>query len=405
MSRYTKRYLRTEKLSMGLPQPKDGKKYLLYVHIPFCTMFCPYCSFHKIIYNKDVAKAYFKSIRDEISHINSLGYDFDYMVIGGGTPLLETDEIIKTIELAKKLFSIKHVSCEADPSHIDAQTIARLKGLVERISIGVQTFDDVILQKLGRYEKYGSSKEIYDKVSAMLGILPITSVDLIFNFPTQTKESLSDDLSQLISLNPQQCSIYPLMTSPSVKNSVKKSLGEFSQASEYEFFELIRESLSPYFPVRRGWSFSKDEGYIIDEYVMDSDEYVGVGSGAFSFLGETLYQNEFDLGRYGEMVSQKGSGVVKEQNFSQKSQLYYRMMVSLFEGRLSKECFESRFGAEVKKALGYELTLLKLVGAVREDSESFVSSEFGEYLFLVLMKEFYMGMDRIRGEARRGLIF
>ena len=403
MSQYTKHYLHVDKPSLGLPLPPEAKKYLLYIHVPFCTMFCPYCSFNKFTYTKEAAMHYFTHLRKEILHVKELGYDFNYLVIGGGTPLIDEEELIKTIELAKKLFSIEHISCESDPNHIQKETVTRLRGLVDRLSIGVQTFDDALLQKLGRYEKFGSGVEVYDKINDMLGILPIASVDLIFNFPTQTKEGLLSDLDILKKLSPEQTSVYPLMTSSLVKNSVKKTLGEFSLENEYTFFGLIKNALKESYPARHGWSFSKENDLIIDEYIIDNEEYIGVGSGSFSFLKDTLYLNEFALDQYATFIQEKSSAVTKERTFPANSQMYYRLMVDLFNGKLSKKKFDAMFGEPIDKALGKELMLLKFAKAIKEHKESIVTTEFGDYLFLVMMKEFYMGMDNIRNEARKHL--
>lgn len=403
MSQYTKHYLHVEKPSLGLPPPPEAKKYLLYIHVPFCTMFCPYCSFNKFTYTPEAAAKYYHHLRDEILHVKELGYDFNYLVIGGGTPLIDEEELISTIELVKKLFSIEHVSCESDPNHIKPKTILRLDGLVDRLSVGVQTFDNALLQKLGRYEKFGSGEEVYDKIASMLGILPITSVDLIFNFPTQTKEGLIRDLERLKQLSPEQTSVYPLMTSSLVKNSVKKTLGTFSLENEFTFFSTIKESLKELYPTRHGWSFSKESNLIIDEYIIDNEEYVGVGSGSFSFLKDTLYLNEFALDNYATLIQKKRSAVTKERTFPVNSQMYYRLMVDLFNGTLSKKKFQTMFGQSINDALGKEIMLLKFAKAIKEHKETITTTEYGDYLFLVMMKEFYMGMDSIRNEARKNL--
>lgn len=403
MHHYTKHYLNVTDPSLGLPPPPEAKPYLLYIHVPFCSMFCPYCSFNKFTYTKEAATIYFKRLREEILHVKALGYSFDYLVIGGGTPLIDEEELIKTIELVKKHFKIEHVSCETDPNHIQPQTIEKLKGLVDRLSIGVQTFDDTLLKKLGRYEKFGSSEVVYEKIASMIGLLPITSVDLIFNFPTQKEAGLIRDLELLKQLSPEQTSVYPLMTSSLVKNSVKKSLGEFSMTNEFNFFSLIKESLKERYPSRHGWSFSKEHNIIIDEYIIDHEEYVGVGSGSFSFLKDTLYLNDFALDSYDSLIQEKRTAVIKQRTFPANSQMYYRLMVDLFNGSLSKKHFETMFNTPIESALGKELMLLRFAKAIEEHTEKITTTEFGDYLFLVLMKEFYMGMDRIRNEARKHL--
>jgi len=407
MSQYTKHYLNVkDETKEGLPPPPENKKYLLYMHVPFCTMFCPYCSFNKFTYTKEASTRYFKRLREEILHVKALGYDFNHLVIGGGTPLIDEEELIQTISLAKKLFSIEDVSCESDPNHIQPDTIKKLVGLVDRLSIGVQTFDDNLLKKMGRYEKFGSGDVIYQKIDQMLGILPLTSVDLIFNFPTQTSDGLLYDLVMLQSLSPEQTSIYPLMSSSMVQKNVKKSLGEFSMANEYAYFNLIKQTLKTTHPSQQGWSYSKEKGKIIDEYIIDNEEYVGVGSGSFSFLKDTLYLNEFALDAYDTRIATKRSAVIKQRSFPRMSQMYYRLMVDLFNGKLSKKRFSHLFGESIDDVLSKELLLLKFSKAIKETKESITTTEFGSYLFMVMMKEFYMGMDYIRANERKkiGLI-
>ncbi len=404
MSHYTKKYLHIEQqTNKGLPSCIEDKKYLLYIHIPFCTMFCPYCSFNKFKYTQEEAATYFASLREELLHVKTLGYDFDHLVIGGGTPLIDEDELIQTIELCKKLFSIEDVSCESDPNHIQKPTIEKLVGLVDRISIGVQSFDDAILQKMGRYEKFGSSSQIYKKIENMLGILPLTSVDMIFNFPNQTEEGLIKELEILQSLSPEQTSIYPLMTSSTVRSNVKKTLGEYSVTQEYDFYNIIGKTLQKMYPSQHGWSYSKENDVMIDEYIIDNKEYVGVGSGSFSFINETLYLNEFSLNQYSKLIAQKGSAVTKMRTFPHKSQMYYRLMVDLFNGKLSKKRFMHEFGSPITQNLSKELWLLKLAGAIKDGGEIITTTEFGSYLFMVMMKEFYMGMDYIRDGERKKL--
>ena len=235
----------------------------------------------------------------------------------------------------------------------------------------------------------------------MLGILPITSVDLIFNFPTQTEDALLYDLVMLQSLSPEQTSIYPLMSSSMVKNNLKKSLGTFSMENEYAYFNLIKQNLKTVYPSQQGWSYSKEKGKMIDEYIIDHEEYVGIGSGSFSFLKDTLYLNEFALDAYDERIATKRTAVIKQRSFPRISQMYYRLMVDLFNGKLPKKRFSHLFGEPIEEVLSKELLLLKLSKAIKETKESITTTEFGSYLFMVMMKEFYMGMDHIRANERK----
>lgn len=403
MNSYVKEYLNLKDDIKGLPHCKKDKKYLLYIHIPFCSVFCPYCSFNKFKYTKERAENYYKYLNEELLHLKELGYDFNYLVVGGGTPLINEKELIKCIELAKKLFSIEKVSCESDPNNIEKNVVENLKGLVDRLSVGVQTFDDDILRKVGRYEKFGSGKEIFKKVENILDILPTISIDLIFNFPNQSKQGLINDLDILKTLSPEQTSFYPLMKSFLVKNKIDKKLGVTKKSYEFEFYETIKNSLKDMYTSKQGWSFSKIKKDMIDEYVIENDEYIGIGSGSFSFINNTLYQNEFALDKYARLIKERKSATIKQREFPLKSIMYYKMMVDLFNGELVKEKFKTMFNKDIDKALAFELFLFKIFGCVKNNKEHIYSTDFGDYFFLVLMKDFYIGMDTIRDNARKNL--
>ena len=87
----------------SLPGPEAGKQYLLYAHVPFCERLCPYCSFNRFPFAEDPARKYFKSLREQMRMVADLGYSFDSLYIGGGTPTILVDELCETIDLAREL--------------------------------------------------------------------------------------------------------------------------------------------------------------------------------------------------------------------------------------------------------------------------------------------------------------
>ena len=143
-----------------IPGPKPGQPYMLYAHIPFCERLCPYCSFNRFPFSEKRAVPYFKNLRRELMMVKELGYDFDSLYIGGGTPTIMLDELCDFIDLAKREFSIKEVSCETNPNHLTLPYLEKLQGRVDRMSVGVQSFDDGLLKQMDRYEKYGDGKTI-----------------------------------------------------------------------------------------------------------------------------------------------------------------------------------------------------------------------------------------------------
>ena len=114
------------------------------------------------------------------------------------------DELAKTLELAKKLFpSIKEVSVETDPQIMGDPQIHMLEGLVDRMSIGVQSFDDGIL-KMTERDKFGTGQEVFENIAKAQELFPICNVDMIFGFRGQTDEILHRDLETLLKLSPRQ---------------------------------------------------------------------------------------------------------------------------------------------------------------------------------------------------------
>lgn len=376
-----------------IPDPKMS--YMLYAHIPFCHTFCPYCSFHKYAYDKNIAKEYFNNLRQEMKQIHTLGYKFNSMYVGGGTTLIDEDELIKTLELAKKLFNIDEISCESDPSHIEPANLKRFKGLIDRISIGVQSFNDDILKRVGRYEKFGSSTNLVKKLKDAVNILPVTSIDLIFNFPNQTKDMLLNDINLAKSIEAQQITFYPLMKSNLTKAKIASSLGNSYKDNEYEFYSIIEENFKDYHK-NNAWSYAKEKTSLNDEYVSSNHEYLGIGSGGFSFLGGELFVNAFNLQKYNEKIQNGKSSIIARCEFNLKERIKYLFLTEIFSGFIDIDKFNQTNNTNLLKTLNLELKLLDIIGAIEIQNNSIKSTQFGRYLWLSLMKEFYTGMDKVR---------
>lgn len=386
-----------------LPAPKEGRHYLLYAHVPFCATLCTYCSFNRFLFDETKARRYFRSLREEMKMAHALGYRFDSMYIGGGTTSILLDELCETIDLARTLFPIREVSCESDPNSIDKETIGLLEGRVDRLSVGIQSFDDDILKRVGRHEKFGGGAATRKKLEALIGRLPVINVDLIFNFPSQDEAMLRNDLKIIKELSPTQVTTYPLMSSPSVKSLLKRSIGEVSLKKEAILYRVILEELLDSYVQISSWAFSKKGDDIIDEYVVDHDEYVGIGSGSFSFLDGVLYVNTFSLREYSQRINEGKMGLVRSRKYNHLAQMQYRLMVGLFGGGVDKKSFSNRFGIPMELALFKELAFLRLFGMIEEERGVIRPTFRGKYLFLSMMKEFYIGMDTVREESRAKL--
>lgn len=409
MDYYTKRYLHCDPVILkNPPEPQDGHSYMLYAHIPFCHTLCSYCTFHRFLFKEWKAREYFVNLRKEMDYVKALGYDFTAMYIGGGTTTILEDELIKTIEHAKKLFpSIKEVSCETDPQIITTPEFRNLKGLVDRMSIGVQSFNDDILKLSERYEKFGSGEQIFERLQYAQELFPTCNVDMMFGFRGQSLDVIHDDMEKIAKLNPRQVTTYPLMVTSQTKKSVKNTIAAKGNelADQYRTILDVLGDKNHYRQLT-SWTFGRthDEGF--DEYVVDHDEYLGVGSGAFSFLGDSLYVNTFSLRRYGERIAAGNTGVERRRQFDHHAIVQYRLMLGLFSHRLNRKYFREVHGVDVDRYLFKEMLALKLAGAIKDDPsdpDRIVVTDAGKFLGLVMMKAFYSAMDQVRAELRAPL--
>lgn len=399
------RYLNlAEHDEVSLPAPVPGRPYLLYVHIPFCERLCPYCSFNRFPFNQERATAYFKQLREEMRRVADAGYDFESMYVGGGTPTVDIDELCATIDLAKELFSIREVSSETNPNHLYPKWVEPLRERVDRFSVGVQSFDDGLLKQMDRFDKYGSGAQIVERIASIEGVFHSMNVDMIFNFPSQTSEGLARDLEILKESGCNQTTFYPLMASPAVEESLKRTVGKVDYDREGRFYQQIVDGLSEKFSPGSAWTFSRTGGGMIDEYIVDYEDYVGIGSGAFSFLEGALYVNTFSLKEYGERIEAGKMPATQKRIFGRGEMMRYRFLMALFGLRLDKRAFARDFGVSIEMGLPVEMAFMRTSGAFKIDNaDELVLTEKGRYLLVVMMREFFISVNALRDQARGAL--
>lgn len=382
-----KKYLHLKPTQKSLPTAPDSTPRLLYIHIPFCMTLCPYCSFHKFPFDETSALRYFELLHQEMRMVHALGYRFDSIYFGGGTTTILPRELAATIDLAKNLFEIREISCESDPQHLVDLENEYLVGKIDRLSIGIQSFDDDTLKQIGRFQKFGSADEQYAKVARAISLFPIVNVDMIYNYPDQSEEELHREIDRILTLRPPQVTFYPLMYAPGIRETLNQRWGRLSDAQEAKLYRIIMERMSGMYTQRSSWAWSLQRDGIIDEYVIERSEYVGIGSGAFSFIGDTLYANTFSLPKYAEALVNHRLPITHSVVFPKRAIQQYRMMVELFGF-----CFD-------REHLWLENLFLKYIGVLCEGKVSVR----GSYLFSVMMREFYNGMDYIRQTMRQDL--
>lgn len=411
----TKQYLKLSPCDeTRMPAPDPDKRYMLYMHVPFCERLCPYCSFNRFPFSEDRAKPYFANMRKEMKMLADLGYDFDSVYIGGGTPTIMLDELCETIDLSRELFSIKEVSSETNPNHLIPSYLEKLKDRVQRLSVGVQSFDNGLLKQMDRFDKYGSGEEILERIAEASPYFVSMNADMIFNFPAQTEDILISDIERVIESGASQTTFYPLMASPSVQRSLANTVGKVDYAREQRFYEIICELLldTGAFELGSAWTFNRVGGnaerkqgsQMIDEYVVDYEEYPAIGSGGITYLGSNLYVNTFSIRDYNAAIESGSMSMMGKTRFSLHDRMRYRFMMQLFGLRLDKREFERDFGVSVERGLPLEMAFMRTFGAfdVDDDFELTLTAK-GRYLVVVMMRQFFIGVNNLRDQARAAL--
>ncbi len=380
--------------------PVAEKPRLLYLHVPFCEKLCPYCSFNRTVFDETLCREYFRALRGEIRIYKESGYDFRGVYVGGGTPTVLIDELEETLALARDSFDISEVSVETNPNHLTGENIAALRRAgVHRLSVGVQSFDNSLLKNMDRFDKYGSGEEIRDRLKGIRGVFDTLNADMIFNFPFQRPETLDRDLDMLLDIGTDQITYYPLMVSDATRQRVRRTLGQVDSRREERFYRQIVARLVPAYRFSSAWCFSK-KGTIIDEYIVDYDEYAGLGSGSIGFLNGTCYANTFNIRQY---IAQTGRGempLMASRNFSLRDRIRYDFLMKLFGMKLDTGAMRKKYDGKFYRYLWPDILAFRLAGGLRYEPPDFVLTPAGRYQWVILMREFFVSVNNFRDFCR-----
>lgn len=398
-----------------MPEAKSGERYMLYCHVPFCERLCPYCSFNRYPFEEETARRYFKNLRKEAMMLKRLGYNFDSLYFGGGTPTVLIDELCETIDLLKDNFDIRDVGVETNPNHLIPEYMDKMSGRVQRLSVGVQSFDDDLLKQMDRYWKYGSGDEIFERIGEAVPYFDSLNVDMIFNFPSQSEEVLFRDLERIVECGARQTTFSPLYVSNATMKKMTDTLGKMDYGREWRYYRIIDGVLAqgenPFFERETIWTFnrlgegSKPKGEVhINEYQTSCDEYPAIGSGSITHLNGCVFVNEFSLKKYDEMINSGRMSVKEKTVLSKRDLMRYEFLLGLYRMDLTRSNFHDRFDTTLEAGLPAEMAFMALNGAFEDvRADKLELTERGRYLVLVMYREFLSGMNNLREQARHRL--
>ncbi|MBR1622031.1 MAG: radical SAM family heme chaperone HemW [Prevotella sp.] len=286
----------------------------LYVHIPFCVSRCIYCGFYSTV-GIDKRDEYLDALQKEIEIRNEyMNEDINTIYIGGGTPsALSNKQLERLFRIIGKFVEEKNkcritenkefeFTIECNPNDLNDEKIDLLReSLVNRVSMGVQTFDDSRLKFIKRRHNSAQAKEVFRKLrKAGFGNI---SIDLMFGFPNQTIDEWGKDIDEAIGLQPEHLSVYSLMIEDDTPLYNLVAAGKVKEIDE-------EESLAMYKLLCKKMEENGYEHYEISNFAKHGCHsrhnssywrdipYMGIGAAAHSYDGHSRQWNISDLNKY-----------------------------------------------------------------------------------------------------------
>jgi coproporphyrinogen III oxidase-like Fe-S oxidoreductase len=373
---------------------RAGQPAALYIHIPFCRTLCPFCCFNRYLYKEDKARQYFKSLKKELDLYIERGFKFTSFYFGGGTPPILMDELLGFIDHLNNKFEVGDISLETTPAEISPRTVDLLRQAgVKRLSIGVQSFDNDVLKAMGRVTSSG--EEAKEKVRLAQGHFDTVNIDLIFNFPFQSLSQFEADVETFKSMGVDQATFYPLMASPHKRSTMERKFSRVNTNREKQFYDVILKRLyDAGYRTSTAWCFSRGDR-MIDEYIINYDDYVGIGSGSVSIVNGNFFVNTFSLERYDDFARQGKLPIIGWRALTEKEALRYYLLTALFGLSIDSGKFRRRFGGDISEKLGLELQALRMFGLI-EGRDQIKPTRRGMFPVSVMMRDFFASLNGLR---------
>ena len=367
-----------------------------YVHIPFCTQICYYCDFSKVFIKNQPVDAYLEHLIQE-TRSYEIG-KLRTLYIGGGTPTaLSAQQLAYLLTELPKVMDLSEVeefTIEANPGDLDPDKIAVLKdSQVNRVSLGVQTFDNKMLKKIGRSHQ---EQDIYDNIRYLkqAGFDNI-SIDLIYALPGQTMDQVKENVAKAIDLDIPHMSLYSLILENHTVFMNRMRRGKLplpKEELEAEMFEYIIEELEKAgFEHYEISNFSKPGFESRHNLVYwDNAEYYGLGAGASGYVDGIRYKNHGPIRHYLEAV-EAGKARITEEHLTLEEKMEEELFLGLRKKTgVSKARFEEKFGVSFDQRYGPVVASLTEQGLLVPDDKQVRMTKRGLFLGDTVAEKFIL---------------
>ena len=359
----------------------------IYVHIPFCRAKCSYCAFVSQVCDLSVQHSYVAALCREIA---AAGGDFsvpaDTVFLGGGTPtLLPATDLTQILQAIRETFALTEdaeISLEANPGTVDVASLKLLRQAgFNRLSLGVQSFDDQVLRGIGRIHRAAEAAQAVG-MARSAGFENI-SMDLMFGLPLQSLNSWRETLARAVSLEPDHISAYGLKLEEQTPLALLVASGQAALPAEREE-EAMYDWLNEFLPQQ---GFSR---YEISNYARPGREcrhnlkywryqpYRGFGVAAHSFNGIARFANTEELSRYIARIEAGESAEEFRETLDEPDRMAEYVFLALrTTAGLSAMDFEVQFRRSFTDYFAVAIAELKKSGMLTNEKEQWRLTEKG----------------------------
>jgi oxygen-independent coproporphyrinogen-3 oxidase len=298
----------------------------LYLHVPFCASICPFCPYNKVPYREGLVEAYFDHLGRELGMYEAHFAGWPSLYVGGGTPTLCLDGLEA---LLGRLEVEGERAIEVLPGHVTEPIVGRLLELgFDFVSVGVQSFDGAVLDRLGRP---GSPAVNRTAVERAVGSFACVDVDLIFDAAYDDPGILITDATICFDAGVDQVSTYPLMRfgfTPFGK-------APHAAAAEHRLLHAVTALAEAMGYERRSvWTFNRIGSPSYTS--ITRPYYLGIGAGAASFAGSLFTVNHFGLDQYGRALDAGHLPIARVARLPWPANVLYRLFWQAYTGKIPR---------------------------------------------------------------------
>ncbi|MDA3130755.1 radical SAM family heme chaperone HemW [Aliibacillus thermotolerans] len=341
----------------------------MYIHIPFCEHICYYCDFNKFFIQNQPVDDYIEALNKEINeNISRTHPPFQSIYIGGGTPTaLSANQLEKLLTNVFERISVHpeqlEFTVEMNPGDADKNKLKLLRDFgVNRLSIGVQSFHDDMLKKIGRGHTASDARKTVS-FAQETGFKNI-SIDLMYGLPGQTMTMWQETISEALQLEVQHMSAYSLLleTNTMFYNWYRKGeLQLLSEDTEADMYEYLVEKLSVHgYEAYELSNFAKP-GFESrhNQTYWKNNHYYGFGAGAHGYVNGIRYENIKPLPHYIEALKKNESPIKEQHQVTKKEMMEEEMFMGLRMSKgVSQKLFYEKYQEKMEEIFGKQINRL-----------------------------------------------